>query len=50
VERSCGALLDEACPKARVEQIQIRRESKSHFFMRESSVMDYDFGGGGTGT
>jgi hypothetical protein len=38
VDKSCGALLDEACPKAKVEPIEIRRESRNHFFMRESSV------------
>src|SRR5260370_7214708 len=38
VDKSWGALLDEACPRAMVEQIQIRRESKNDFFMRESSV------------
>jgi len=36
VDKSCGVLLDAACPKAMVEQI--KRESKNHFFMRESSV------------
>jgi hypothetical protein len=38
VDKSSGALLDDACPRAMVEQIQIRRESKNDFFMRESSM------------
>src|SRR5260370_41665947 len=38
VDKSWGALLDEACARAMFEQIQIRRESKNDFFMRESSV------------